>query len=602
MLLRIRSFIHQARKPHICQATTSQKSLWTKSNLSIKTDGQVYSALLKNCIQILNLYHGKAIHAQIIKNPVLSTLFLHNHLLNMYLKCGDFSSGLNLFDEMPQRNVVSWSSLITGLVQLRLHDESISFFSQMYHSGVKPNEFTLVSILNAYSLSENIGVSVAYQFYALIIRFGFESNIYLANAFLSALIRHGNLMEALKAFDECAGKDIVSWNTVMAGYLQFSSSNVPSFWLRMTHEGVKPDAYTFSTVLTALAVVCDVVMGVQVHGQLVKYGHGNEISVGNSLVNMYLKTRNLVDGFNAFDDMPCKNVLSWTAVVSGCLDCGEPGKALELVGEMRRMGVKPNKFTLATALNACANLTSLEEGKKVHGWRIKLGIDADLCVDNALLDMYVKCGCLDRAVAIFSRMEETSVVSWTTLIMGLAQNGQATEAVRLFDKMVLAGIKPNSITFVCVLYACSQGGFVNEGWKYFSAMTSEYGIYPGEDHFACMVDLLGRAGRIKEAEELISEMPFQPGQLVWQTLLGACRVHGDIETGKRAAEHAFNLNKKNPSTYILLSNMFAGLSHWDSAETLRELMETRNVNKMPGSSMVKANEHMSDISLSISRF
>ncbi|GMH17443.1 hypothetical protein Nepgr_019284 [Nepenthes gracilis] len=533
-----------------------------------------------------NLHHGKAIHARLIKNTLLSTLFLHNHLLQVYVRCGDLGSALNLFAEMPQRNVVSWSSVIAGFIQFGFPEESLSFFSQMYCAGVRPDKFALLSALNASSFSENI--LHAYQIYSVIIRLGFDSNTFLLNALMSAFTRHGRLIEALKVFDECSDKDSVSWNAVMAGYLRFSNANVPGFWLRMIREGVTPDGFTFSTVLSGLAALSDIKTGTQVHGQLVKYGHGCETGVGNSLVNMYLKTSNLVDGLKSFDDMPYKNVLSWTSMAAGCLNCGQPGKALELILEMKRMGTMPNKFTVATALNACANLTTLGEGKKVHGFRIKLGYDTDLCVDNALLDMYVKCGCLEGAVAVFCRMKDTSVVSWTTLIIGFAQNGQPREALRLFDKMVSDGREPNYITFVCILFACSQGGFVEDGWKYFFVMTSEYGISPGEDHYACMVDLLGRAGLIKEAEELISGMPFQPGQLVLQTLLGACRVHGDIETGKRAAERTLNLDKKDPSTYVLLSNIFAGVSHWGSVETCRQLMETRNVNKMPGSSWVES--------------
>ncbi|KAF3438377.1 hypothetical protein FNV43_RR21139 [Rhamnella rubrinervis] len=543
--------------------------------------------MLRGCAQTSNLPHGRAIHAKFVKGSLTFSLFLHNHILNMYFKCGDLVNGLQLFEEMRSKNVVSWSAVITGFVQRGRPKEALSLFCRMHHDGrTKPNEFTLVSVLHAISLNENL-TQASYQIYALTIRLGFQWSIFLTNSFLTALIRHGKLEEASKVFEKCPDKDIVSWNAMIAGYVQFSHSELLRFWYRMNHEGMFPDHVTFSSILTGLAALSDHKMGMQVHGKLVKCGLGAEICVGNSLADMYIKNQKLADGFKAFDEMPIKDVCSWTQMAAGCLQCGEPSRALEVVAQMRKMGVLPNKFTLATALNACANLASLDEGKKVHGLRIKLGNDIDVCVDNALVDMYAKSGCMNDAWGVFLSMNDRSVISWTTMIMGCAQNGQAREALEIFDEMILEGFEPNNITFICVLYACSQGGYIDEGWKFFSSMTHDHGISPGEDHYACMVNLLGRAGHTKEAEELILKMPFQPGVLVWQTLLGACRVHGDTETGKRAAERALDLDRTDPSTYVLLSNMHAGISNWTSAEILRELMEFRDVKKMPGSSWIE---------------
>ncbi|XP_035546494.1 putative pentatricopeptide repeat-containing protein At3g15130 isoform X1 [Juglans regia] len=553
---------------------------------------EIYSTLLRRYAEKSDSYHGRGIHAKFVKGSLPFSLFLRNHLLNMYVKCGDLVNGLLLFEEMPEKNVVSWSAVIAGLVQHGCPNEALSLFCRMHRDGTtKPNEFTLVSTLHACSLVENL--TQAYQLYSFIVRLGFESNIFLLNAFLTALIRHGELAGALEVFENYRTKDIVSWNAMMAGFLQFSFADVPKFWYRMICEGVKPDSFTFSSVLTGLAALSDFKLGLQVHAQLVRYGYGVEICVGNSLADMYIKNQKLVEGFKAFDEMPVRDVCSWTQMAAGCLQCGEPSKALEIVAEMKKMGVKPNKFTLATALNACANLASLEEGKKVHGLRIKLGTDIDVCVDNALLDMYAKCGCVDNAWTVFQSMNDHSIVSWTTMIMACAINGQARKALKIYDEMRLKDIQPNYITFICVLYACGQGGFIDEGWELFASMTRDYGILPVEDHYACMVNLLGRAGRVKEAEEFILRMPFQPGVLVWKTLLGACHVYGDMEIGKRAAEHVLNLDGKDPSTYVVLSNLFAGLSNWDGVGMLRELMEARDVKKMPASSWIEIEKNHS---------
>ncbi|MED6218103.1 hypothetical protein PIB30_023818 [Stylosanthes scabra] len=506
------------------------------------TGENTYSNLLREFAQDWNLSGGRAIHASFIKGCLPLTLFLQNHLLNMYVKIGDLPSARKVFDEMPHRNVVSWSAVMAGLVRDSYASEALSLFSRMHHEGLtKPNEFTFVSILQACSLTEN--VTCAYQIHSLIVRSGLESNVFLLNAFLTALVRHGRLAEALQAFDARTDKDIVSWNTMMA---------------------------------------------VQVHGLLVKSGYGDDICVGNSLADMYIKCEKLVEGFRLLDEMPKKDVCSWSQIAIGCLQCGEPRKALSVIAQMMRVGVMPNEFTLATALNACASLASLKGGKQIHGLRIKLGIDIDVCVDNALLDMYAKSGCMDSAWDTFQSMNSRSVISWTTMIMACAQNGQPREALQVFDEMKKTeNVEPNYITFICVLYACSQGGFVDEGWKYFFSMTKDHGILPGEDHYACMVNILGRAGLTKEARELIQRMPFEPGVLVWQTLLSACQIHGDLETGKLAAEHAMLKEYKYPSTYLLLSNMFAELRNWDGVMTLRQLMEQKGVKKVPGSSWIE---------------
>ncbi|GKV28598.1 hypothetical protein SLEP1_g37621 [Rubroshorea leprosula] len=439
------------------------------SNSTTAEEGDLYSNLLSKCAKASNWRHGAAIHAKFIKGSVSTSLYLHNYMLNVYVKCGDLVNAHQLFDEMPRRNVVTWSAIIAGFVQQGFHNEALALFCRMVRDGmVKPNEFTLV-----------------------------------------------------------------------------------------------------------------------MHAQLVKSGHGDENCVGNSLVDMYMKNQRLADGFRAFQEMPQRDVSSWTQMAVGCLQCGKPGIALEVIAEMRKTGVKPNRFTLATAFNACAILSSWEEGKKLHGLRIKLGTETDVCVDNALLDMYAKCGSMDAAWTVFQLMNDRSIVSWTTMIVGCAQNGQARKALKIFDEMILEGIEPNYVTFICLLYACSQGGFIDEGWKYFFSMSNDHGLFPGEDHYACMVNLLGRGGLIKEAEELILAMPFKPGMLVWQTLLGAYQLHGDIQTGKRAAERAMNLDKKHPSSYVLLSNMFAGLNNWLGVGDLRELMETSDVKKIPGSSWIE---------------
>ncbi|KAK9725814.1 hypothetical protein RND81_05G171400 [Saponaria officinalis] len=565
----------------------SKTTLNTSINVGfdiIRAKETCYIELLKNAHHTSDLFHGKTVHAQIIKNSCLSnSTFLHNFLLSMYLNFSDFDSALQLFDEMPQRNVVSWTSLVSGFVRRGFPANGLYFFTSMLRDDVLPNGFTLVAALNACSFGW-FGYG-AYEIYGLVIKLGFECNVFVRNAFLTALIKNECFEGAITVFNGYLDKDIVSWNAMISGYLQFSPSEIPVFLLRMIREGMKPDGFTFSAVFSGLAEIRDELFGTQVHGQLVRYGHGTETCVGNSVLDMYLNFGNLVDGFKVFHEISAKNVLSWTAMATGCVTYGAPNKALEILLKMKTTGVKPNRYSIATTFKACASIASLNEGEKIHCTRIKLGSEMDVCVDNALLDMYAKCGCMDNALKVFKRMKNRTIVTWTTMVMGFAQNGLPREALGVFDEMVSERFEPNSITFVCVLYACSQAGFVDEGLKYFSSM-SRLGILPTEDHYICMVDLLGRAGRVKEAEELISRMPFEPGALIWQSLLGSCHIHGDIDIGKRAAAALMQLNDSGASTYVTLSNMFAGLSNWDGSEALRDMMKFRKMSKNRGASSV----------------
>ncbi|KAK8915994.1 Pentatricopeptide repeat-containing protein [Platanthera zijinensis] len=554
--------------------------------LKPETDDEHFSRFLQRCARTSNLRLGAALHALLLKTFLLSSsLFLQNHLLNMYLKSSAHHSiPLQLFDEMPHRNHVTWSAVIAGLVQNDHPHKALFFFNQMLRSGARPNEFSFVSALHAASLSG--GHSQARQVFGHVVRLGFESNVFLINAFLMALIRSEAFEEAAELFEKCLIRDVVTWNSMIAGCLQVQLDmlHIWDLFRRMIQEGTKPDEYTFSSILTGLATNLNSKNGLQVHTQLIKHGFGGDVCAGNSLVDMYLKNRNLTDAFKAFDEMPQRDVASWTQIAAGFLHSGQPSEALKTINLMKEKGITPNKFTLATELNACSSLTSVEDGKKAHGLRIKLGDDVDECVDNALVDMYSKCGSMKDASSVFSSMRVRSVISWTTIIMGFAQNGFAREAIGAFEKMLDSNSKPNHITFICLLYACSQGGFVDEGWDFFTSMAEDYGISPGEDHHCCMVDLLGKAGRLKEAEGLILGMTSQPSPIVWQTLLGACRLHGDVDMGRRAAERVLALQGKDSSTYVLLSNMLAKSSNWDGVKRVRELMGYSEVHRVSGSS------------------
>lgn len=254
---------------------------------------------------------------------------------------------------------------------------------------------------------------------------------------------------------------------------------------------------------------------------------------------------------------------------------------------MHQIGMKLDNFTLATAVTSCAILAALENGKQVHAIIIKATLRTDVFVDTALVDMYTKCGSIENARQVFSNMFERRQFSWNTTIAGYAKHGYSDEALRLFAEMQQAGLKPDHVTFVNVLSACSHAGLFDEGRDYFDSMHRNYGITPKVEHYACMVDILGRAGCLNEAEAFINNMPLQPSALVWRTLLGACRVHGNLDIGKRAAECLLDLNPHDTSTYLLLSQIFAVSGNWNDVAKVRTLIKSLRVTKEPGCSWIE---------------
>uniref|UniRef100_A0A0E0KWS3 Pentacotripeptide-repeat region of PRORP domain-containing protein n=1 Tax=Oryza punctata TaxID=4537 RepID=A0A0E0KWS3_ORYPU len=477
--------------------------------------GYSYAPLLQRSAATSDPRLAVSLHAALLKRGLLASshIFLCNHLLIACFKSRLHRHGLRLLDEMPRRNAVSWTTAITGLTQGGRPAEALALLRRMRRAGIPPNEFTLVSALHASSFVGGTGVGPARQLHALAVRLGFDSDVFFTNSFLAAMVRHGHLADAVQLFDNANARDIVSWNTLLAGFAHRSSLRLCTLWRRMAIEGVSADGFSFSTVLSGLAGSANMAAtGLQVHAQLVKSGFVDDVCVGNSLLEMYMRNKQLESGTRAFTEMRHRDVVSWTELASGLLHCGEPAKSLRVVSDMILDGIWPNNYTIAAAASACAYLGSLNEGRKIHGYVIKLGGDSNVGVNNALIDMYAKCRSVTCAYKVFQSMQRRSVVSWTAMIMAFA-NGQAREAVKVFDDMLLEGIAPNHAAFYSVLYACSQGGFVEEGWIYFDAMADKFGVEPGEDHYACMVDLLTKAGRIEEAEELISRMPFHPGVL-----------------------------------------------------------------------------------------
>ncbi|KAM1099081.1 hypothetical protein TB2_005606 [Malus domestica] len=352
---------------------------------------------------------------------------------------------------------------------------------------------------------------------------------------------------ARKLFQHLETPETEAWNSCLKA---FAEGNDPIDAILLFNQlqsfCVSPDSFTLSFVLKACTRLLDVSKGRGIHG----------------------------------------SVRSWTLMISGFVQCGKPKEAIGLFLEMEEAGVRPNEVTVVAVLAACADLGDLDLGRRIHEYSNQSGFSRNVRVSNTLIEMYVKCGCLEDACKVFDGMKERTVVSWSAMIAGLAMHGQAEEALRLFSEMIEEGMDPNDVTFVGLLHACSHIGFVDQGREFFTSMTNDYGIVPKIEHYGCMVDLLSRAGLLQEAHEFIINMPIKPNSVVWGALLGGCKVHKNIELAEEATKHLSELDPLNDGYYVVLSNIYAEAQRWEDTARVRKLMRDRGVKKTPGWSSI----------------
>ncbi|XP_059070131.1 pentatricopeptide repeat-containing protein At3g24000, mitochondrial isoform X2 [Cryptomeria japonica] len=479
--------------------------------------------------------------------------------------------------------------MISGYVQNGNCLEGLRLFRR--REGVNVDQYCLASALRA---CIRMGwIQEGRRVHGDVIKNAYELDMFVQNVLVHMYVKCGVVEDAWQVFERMSEPNVVSWTAVIGGYAQNRNwSKALTLFSEMHHEGVKLDQSAYASVLRICCSAMALEQGKQVHALAVHSGFDLDVIVGSALVDTYVKCGSVENGRRLFDRMPCRNVVSWTAMIVGYAQRGHGIEALRLYLQMQRDGINVDEYTVAGVLGACSSLAALEQGKQVHGTVVRIGFELDVSVCNGLIDMYGKCGKIEEARKIFDIIPESSVASWNAMIAGFAQHGKGKEAILLYEQMLQAGVNPDVITFVVVLSGCSHAGLLDEGHHYFASMTRDHGIAPKAEHYGCMVDLLGRAGRLDEAFNFINQMPIEPNASVWGSLLGACRVHGNIELGEKAVEHLLELIPENPAPYVLLSNIYAAAGRWKDAAKVRSLMKDRGVKKQPGCSWIEVQKRV----------
>ncbi|XP_057825159.2 pentatricopeptide repeat-containing protein At4g13650-like [Cryptomeria japonica] len=554
----------------------------------VKADSTTFASILAVCAKMGALEQGMDIHQSIKDRGILSDTVVATALVDMYAKCGIMDKALELFDKMSQRNVVSWTTMIAGYTQIRSVEKALETFKQMQFAVVKPDSTTFASILSACSKTEALEQGM--EIHQRLMKGGFLSYIIVGNALLDMYAKYGSSDKAREMFDRMPQRDVISWTAMIAGYAQngFVEKAIEIF-KQMQLAGVQPNSTTLAIIFPACAKIGVLEQGMGIHQSINNRDILSDVVV-TVLVDMYAKCGSIDKAYELYDRMPEKDVIAWNAMIAGYAQNGFAENALETFKQMQLAGVKPNSTTFASILSACAKLGGLKQGMNIHQSITKRGFLSDIIIRNALLDMYAKCGSIDKAHELFDGMPQRDVISWNAIIAGYAQNGFCKDALKIFELMKHYVTYPNAVSFVCVLCACSHAGLVDEGCTYFNQMSNRYRITSTIDHYVCMVDLLARAGYLEETLNYIIKMQIKPLVVVWMSFLGACRSHMNIGLGVFTATLLFDLDPKNGATYVLLSNIYAEVGRWGEVQLLRRLMKDRGIKKILGCSWTEGHK------------
>ncbi|XP_065857622.1 putative pentatricopeptide repeat-containing protein At3g11460, mitochondrial [Euphorbia lathyris] len=487
-------------------------------------------------------------------------------------------------------NSSQWNTRLRELAIKSLFNDALFVYLQMLRSGSSPNAFTFpFALKSCAALSLPI---TGKQLHCHVIRTGCLLEPFVQTSMISMYSKCSFIDDARQVFDENpqSNKLTVCYNALIAAYALHNRVRDAVFLFREMRElGLEINGVTMLGLVPVCGIPGNLELGTSIHCFSVKSGLNLDLSVGNCLITMYAKFGEIEIARKLFTQMPQKKLITWNAMINGYSQNGLATEVLELYKEMKSRGVYPDPVTFSGVLSSCAHLGAHDVGKEIEEQMKVSGLTSNPFLNNALINMYARCGNLVSARDIFDGMPVKSVVSWTAMVGGYGMHGEGEVAVNLFDDMIRAGIRPDGTAFVSVLYACSHAGLTDKGLEYFGVMQSKYMLQPGPEHYSCVVDLLGRAGRLNEARELIQSMKVKPDGAVWGALLGACRIHKNVELAELAFEKVVELEPTNIGYYVLLSNIYTEARNLDGLLRVRVMMRERKLKKDPGCSYVEFN-------------
>lgn len=542
--------------------------------------------IVQSCGDFGDLYLGKQVHQLTTKFGLSSDMFVMNALIIMYSKCGSLESSCELFKQMSSRDIASWNAMMFAHKNYGQYDKAFRLFGRMQQEVIVGNTVTLSTIFSI--CAESRSLSEGKMLHAYIMKSGKELDLVLGNALLGMYTNFDCVESAHNIFSKMHKLDMVSWNTLISAFIQGKMMDQAwELFGHMQQTKIKPNSFTMVSILAACRNESFFNIGRSIHGYVIRQRLELNSALCTAFTDMYMDCGAEASARHLFESFLYRDLISWNAMIGSYVRNGQPNEAFLLVQRMQ-LELKPNLVTMINVLSACAHLTTLPQGRCIHAYIVRRQFDPDLdvSVGNALVTMYAKCGSIRNAEKVFKALVKRDVVSFNAMIAGYGMHGCGEDALFTFFQMQEAGLKPTGVTFVSLLSACSHSGLIEKGWQLFQSMSRDYNITPEVVHYACMVDLLGRAGRLDEAKSVIDSMPVEPDAIVWRALLGACRVFSNMELAQTVSRRLIELEPMNIGNFILLSNIHAAAGNWDDVRNLRKQINEKGLRKIPGTSWI----------------
>ncbi|RHN78397.1 putative tetratricopeptide-like helical domain, DYW domain-containing protein [Medicago truncatula] len=612
-----------------------------------------FTSVMKACGSLGDSRLAIQLHALVSKLGFGMETCIQNSVVGMYVKCGDVDlaetvffdierpslfcwnsmiygysqmygpyKALQIFNRMPERDEVSWNTLISIFSQHGFGVQCLAMFVEMCNQGFSPNFMTYGSVLSACASTSDLKWGA--HLHARILRMEHSLDLVFGNGLIDMYAKCGCLDLAKRVFKSLREHDHISWNSLITGVVHFGlGEDALILFNQMRRSSVVLDEFILPTILGVCSGPDYASTGELLHGYTIKSGMGSSAPVGNAIITMYAKCGDTDKADLVFRLMPLRNTISWTAMITAFSRSGDIGKArgyfdmmpernivtwnsmlstyvqngfseegLKLYVSMRSNGVQPDWITFTTSIRACADLAIVKLGMQVVTHATKFGLSLNVSVANSIVTMYSRCGLIKEAKNTFDSIDDKDLISWNAMLAAFAQNGLGIKVIDTFEDMLKTECKPNHISYVSVLSGCSHMGLVAEGKHYFDSMTRVFGISPTNEHFSCMVDLLGRAGLLEQAKDLIEGMPFKPNATVWSALLGSCRVHHDLRLAETAAKKLMELDVEGSEGYVLLSNMYSESGELDNVADMRKLMKVKGIRTSRGCSWIEVDNRV----------
>ncbi|KAI3509197.1 hypothetical protein L1887_24288 [Cichorium endivia] len=526
---------------------------------------------------------GSSIHGSLIKNPLFNNLHnpienqnhlsIWNSLLFVYSKCGYLSNASNLFDEMPIKDAVSWNTIISGFFTRGFYNVGFDYFKTIYSSSGSHrfDRGTITTILSACEGSQFSNVNK--MIHTLVIIHGYERETTIANALITSYFTSESFHSAKQVFEEINDKNVVTYTAMISGLAQnhhFQDSL--KVFVKMPRGFISPNILTYLSTLMACSGLQALSEGRQIHALVSKLGMDSDLHIESALMDMYSKCGSMQESWQIFESARVLDEVSMTVILAGFAQNGHEEESVRVFSRMIKEGIKIDPNTISVILTVFNGDTSLAFGKQIQSLIIKKGFLSNPFVGNGLINMYSKCGELESSIKVFKTIPQTNTVSWNSMIAAFGSHGYAYKALELYEKMREQNLEPSDITFLSLLHACSHVGLVKKGMEFLKSMERDYKISPRKEHWACVVDMLGRAGLLNEARSFIEGLPVKPDVQLWQALLGACSIHGNLEIGKYAAGQLCLLAPESHVPYVLMANIYSLKGRWkERAESIKRM-------------------------------